>query len=597
MGRSEEIAPQQSTLEGPAYPAAEPPSQNSTDSAWVRIRRHKVVEWTLAYVAFGYAALHGVVMLRETFDWPALVPRLTTFVLLLAAPVAVTLAWYHGHRAQHRVGRSELAILVALLLVAGSALWLLARTERTHVATIAVAGSIPFVRPLGDKSIAVLPFLDMSEKKDQGYFSDGMSEELTDLLAQIPDLQVIARTSAFYFKGKQVTVADVAKTLGAANVLEGSVRRAGNTIRVTVQLIRADNDVHLWSNSYDRDAGDIFKVQDEIAAAVVGALRLRLLPAQQLKDPYRSDSPEAYDQFLLCRQLMRRGTLEDYRRAAAAARKAIALDPGYAAAYAALAMNETNAAGYTNDAAGYERARAAAERAISLAPQLAAAYRARASVRLARLDFPGGRSDAERDLALAPGDSRAQNTYAYMLAIFGNLPEAIAAANKAIELDPLNGDAWLNLGNYLTARRDFPAAHRALERSLAISPDDDVIPYALGILDLTEGRPTDALAEFHKSIEAVSQMGEATVAYTQGDREKSERALEQLIAKHASDSVYQVAEVYAWRGEKDKAFEWLERAYQQHDSGIEMITYDPLLNGLRTEPRYGAMLKKVKLVE
>jgi TolB-like protein/Flp pilus assembly protein TadD len=447
-----------------SHPAApKVPEPPSAATIWDRIKRHKVVEWTVAHIAFGYASLHGAEMLRDAFEWSPAVPRLTFFALALGLPIAITLAWYHGHRAQHRVSRAELATLVALLLLAWSALWFLARTGRAHVAAGVVAESIPFAKPLGDKSIAVLPFVDMSEKRDQEYFSDGLSEELIDLLTQIHDLQVIARTSSFFFKGKQTTIPDIAKMLGAANPLEGSVRRAGNTIRVTAQLIHADNGVHLWSNSYDRDLSDIFKVQDEIATAVVGALKAKLAPSRQPEDAERSENPEAYDQYLLGKQLNHRGKLEDYRRAVAADLKALALDPGYAAAYAVLSLNESHAATYINDAAGFGRARAAAERAISLAPQLAAGYRARAVARLFTLDFPGAQADEEKALTIASGDSRVQNDYGYVMATFGRLPDVIAAMNKAIALDPLNSDAWGNLGSYLTAQRDFPAARRALD--------------------------------------------------------------------------------------------------------------------------------------
>jgi TolB-like protein/Tfp pilus assembly protein PilF len=578
-------------------PSAATPDPPAAASIWDRVKRHKVVEWTLAYIAFGYAALHGAEMLRDAFEWSPAVPRLTFLALALGLPIAMTLAWYHGHRAQHRVSRTELATLAALLVLAGSALWLAARSERAHVAAGVVTNFIPIAKPLGEKSIAVLPFLDLSEKKDQEYFSDGLSEELIDLLAQTRDLQVIARTSSFYFKGKQVTISDIAKTLGAANILEGSVRKAANTIRVTAQLIRADDDVHLWSESYDRDIGDIFKVQDEIAAAVVGALKLKLLPAEQLKDPDRSDSQEAYNQFLLCRQLNRRGTLEDFRRATAAARKAIELDPGYAAAYAALAITETNVADYNNGATGYASALEAAEKSLSLAPQLVLGYRARAGVRLATFYFAEARADVEQALALAPGDGGAQALYGNVLATLGRLPEAIAAANKAIELDPINSAAWANLGLYLTARRDFPAARHALERSLAISPDDEITHNNLGSLDLIEGRLDDAMVEYHKSDEAIRQMGESMVAYTRGHEAKSQQELQQMIATHASDSAYQVAEVYAWRREEDKAFAWLQRAYQQHDEDLNIVTYDPFLDNLRADPRFAALLMKLKLSE
>jgi Tfp pilus assembly protein PilF len=303
--------------------------------------------------------------------------------------------------------------------------------------------------------------------------------------------------------------------------------------------------VHIWSESYDRDISEIFKVQDEVATAVVGALQLKLAPTRQPEDPERSDIPEAYNQYLLGKQLNHRGNLAGYRDAAAAHQKAIALDPGYAVAYAALSMNESSIALDTNDTADFERARVAAEKAISLSPETAAGYRARGALRLDTLDFLGGRADEEQALKLSPGDSRAQNDYGYTLAAFGRLDEAIATMRSAIELDPLNSTAWSNLGLYLTARRDFPAARSALERSLAISPNDDDIQPNLASLSLLEGRLEDATANFLKSPDGNRETGMALVAHSRGDERKSQHYLDELIANHASDYAYQIAEVYA----------------------------------------------------
>jgi serine/threonine protein kinase/tetratricopeptide (TPR) repeat protein len=452
-------------------------------------------------------------------------------------------------------------------------------------------------RPISEKSIAVLPFLDMSEKKDQGYFSDGLSEELITSLAQIHDLQVIARTSSFHFRNMRTPIAEIGSTLSVAHVLEGSVRRAGNTVRVTAQLIRADSGVPIWSQSYDRDVKDIFQVQDDIAAAVVAALKLKLLPTEGL-DPHRSDNPQAYDQYLLARQFGRRGNLEDIERAIAAYARAIALDPGFAAAYAGLSFTETAIANSTQDATRFSQARDAAEKALNLAPQLVDAYRARALFRLETLDFAGARADSEQALALAPGDSAVQSLYGVWIAAFGKIPQAITAMNKAIELDPLNGYAWANVGLFLTESRDYAAARRALERALAITPSSDAFHFALGQLDMLQGKLTDALAEFQKQRdEGVRRMGDAMIEHASGHEKQSLQALKELIAKRAGDMAYQVGDVYAWRGDKDKAFEWLERAYQQRDSGLNGIAYDPLLAGLQDDPRYGALLKKLELSE
>ena len=242
----------------------------STISIWDRIKRHKVVEWTLAYVAFGYALLHGVQMLRETFEWPLLVPRLTVAALVLGAPIAVTLAWYHGHRARHRVSGQELSILIALLVVAGSVLWWVSRNTHERVPSVAAGSTATFNPPA--HSIAVLPFVDMSEKHDQEYFADGMAEEILDILAKIPQLTVIGRTSSFQFKGHTEDLRAIGEKLRAAYIVEGSVRKTAARIRVTGQLIDARSGAHLWSDSYDRDFGDVLTLQDEIATSIARAM-------------------------------------------------------------------------------------------------------------------------------------------------------------------------------------------------------------------------------------------------------------------------------------------------------------------------------------
>jgi serine/threonine protein kinase/cytochrome c-type biogenesis protein CcmH/NrfG len=449
--------------------------------------------------------------------------------------------------------------------------------------------------PVSEKSIAVLPFLDMSEKQDQGYFSDGLAEELISSLAQIHDLQVIARTSSFHFRGQQVPIGQIASTLRVANVLEGSVRRADNTVRVTAQLIRADSGRPLWSQTYDRDVKDIFQVQDEIAAAVVAALKLKLLPTPGV-DPHRSDNPEAYNQYLLARQYGRRGNLEDIERAVTAYRQAIALDPNYAAAYAGLSFAETAIANSTQDSARFTEARDAVEKALTLNPLLVDAYRARALFRLETLGFAGARADSEQALALAPGDSAVQSLYGVQNAAFGRIAPAITAMNKAIELDPLNGFAWANVGLFLTVNRDYDAARRALNRALAISPSNDSFHFALAQVDMLEGRLADAQTEYEKQGgEGVRQMGHAMTEHVNGHERESQQALAELIAHHANDMAYQVADVYAWLGDPDKAFEWLERAYLQRDSGLSGVAYDPLLAGLQNDVRYRALLKKLGL--
>ena len=582
-----------------------PATNEPPDSFLARIRRHKVVEWTLAYVAFGYALLHTVEMLGEAFEWPLLVPRLTVFGLVLGSPVAVTLAWYHGHRARHRVSGPELSILIVLLLIAGSVMWWLSRNSHERVASAPVAiantavSSTPATASFNPPahSIAVLPFVDMSEKHDQGYFSDGLSEELIDMLTKVPDLRVPARTSSFYFKDKSEDIATIAQRLHVANVLEGSVRKSGNALRVTAQLIRADNGYHLWSETYDRELKDVFKVQDDIAGAVVTALKVHLLPTQTAAQAeLRTANIEAYNQYLQGRQSFNRGDAEGYRQAVAAFSAATTLDPRYAPAYAALALAQFWLADTEADETGFQRALAAANKAVALAPGLGSGYAARGIVRASHsFDFAGGKADLDEAVALSPGDADVLHRSAVMLATFGNLPAAIARERQAFELDPLSAEICMRLAFFLVANQQLAEARPLYEKALAIAPNSIRARFNLGQLDLLENRPEQALAAFRQiENKAFSLTGQAMAEYSLGHADASQRFLNQLIAM---DDAVNVAQVYAWRGENDHALEWLERGYAKRDISLTWIKILPEWRGLRSDARYMALLRKMNLAE
>jgi serine/threonine-protein kinase len=448
-------------------------------------------------------------------------------------------------------------------------------------------------------SIVVLPFVDMSERKDQEYFSDGLSEELIELLLKTPGLRVIPRTSSFYFKGKTERLETIAAQLHVANVLEGSVRKSGNRLRITAQLVRADTSEHLWSETYDRELRDVFQVQDEIAGAVVSALQIKLAVAQQAPYTHRTSNLEAYNQYLLGRQFFRRATVDGFRRAAAAFRKAVELDPHYAAAYAELAVAESFAADTGDEAAAQQRALAAADKAVELAPDQAAPYATRGYMRVRRTwDWHGAEADFEKALALDAGNSEIQSQYAVLLSALGRLPEAVAAAKKATELDPLSAWAWTSLTLYLIESQQFAAGHEALRRLITILPEAEFPLSWLGILQLREGKATEALATFRSlSEEGLRVSGVAMAEHTLGHAKESQQALDQLIAKGGQAGAYTYAEIYAWRGEKDKAFEWLDRAYQQHDSNMSDFRNDATLTSLHGDPRFAALLRKMNLPE
>jgi TolB-like protein len=449
-----------------------------------------------------------------------------------------------------------------------------------------------------EKSIAVLPFVDMSEKKDQEYFSDGLSEELLDLLAQVPDLRVAARTSSFFFKGKAEDVAAIGQKLRVAHVLEGSVRKAGGTIRVTAQLIRTDNGYHIWSKTYDRDVKDIFKVQDEISGAVVDALKVQLLSSRPLTSHHQTDNTEAYSQYLLGNQLRLRDTPESNEQARAAYQKAIALDPNYGAAYGGLADAEWRLADQrTNNPDDYARAAAAAEKAIALAPDAPEGYWARGQLRYVYYyDWSGAQADFEKALALDPSFGPAAVARAQLLGTLGKVPEAIGALRQIIARDPLSGLAWRRLGGLLLDSNRLTEVPEAIERIRAIAGDDHAKLLSADLY-LAQGRWQQALADYRSQnyFPGWRLIGGAMAEHSLGDANESQHLLEEAIGTYGDALSYQYAMVCAWRGDKDAAFHWLERGYQIHDGGLTYLRHDWILTSLHGDPRYAALLKKLNL--
>jgi len=474
--------------------------------------------------------------------------------------------------------------------------------ETVRQATEAALSSVPLngvpLNGVPEKSIAVLPFVDMSEKKDQEYFSDGLAEELLDLLAQVPDLRVPARTSSFYFKGKQATVAEIAKALGVAHVLEGSVRKDHGTVRVTVQLIRTDNGYNVWSKTYDRDLKDIFKVQDEIANAVVAALKIQLLPTQHLVSAYTTTSADAHDAFLLGWQLHFLADADADRRAIAAFHKALAADPDYAPAYVGLGMATISSASDLGgmDAPLFQESMDYVDRAIKLAPELSIAYSARGIFRLEHLDWSGAQADIAQAVMLDPRDSQAQRYLSRYLASQGLLTEAVAASRRAIEIDPLDVYALQNLAKFLRASADYAGARETLHRAREISPRSWELFYDSGLVELLDGHAAEALAASRQiSLEGHRWTLEAMARHSLGQTEEARRLTADLIKKRGLSQPYAIALVFAWCGETDRAFEWLSRAYAAHDDRMEDVKYEPLLAPLRTDPRYQALLRTMNL--
>jgi TolB-like protein/Tfp pilus assembly protein PilF len=448
-----------------------------------------------------------------------------------------------------------------------------------------------------EKSIAVLPFADMSAQKDQEYFSDGLAEALIDMLTQVRDLRVAARTSSFWFKGKSDDIASIALKLRVAHILEGSVRKAGNTIRVTVHLIRADDGYHVWSKTYDRDIEDIFKVQDEIAGIVVEALIARLQPPKGMVNPHRTANLEAYEQYLLGKHFhyYRRG--DSPHRALAALRSALSLDPNYAAAHALLAITMADQIMVRGDPfrENVSQAIEAAEKAVALAPSFGEAYSARSFVRSnIQWDWNGAQADIETALRLDPRSETTQRRHAVLLASMGRIPQALAAAKLATEIEPLDVTSWSLLGQSYCAAGQFGEGQRALKHGLGLSPGSIMITLWLALSQLATAQTIEALETNSKQqYEPWRWMVLAAAEYILGHAQESQRVMDEMIAKYGQRSPYAIAIACVWCGQIDNAFEWLERAYQQRDAAIAQIQAVIGLSELRKDPRYNELLLKM----
>ena len=496
-------------------------------------------------------------------------------------------------------------VSLALLGFAADRLWLSGHRAAATPATTPVAPAPPAVPAsptIPEKSVAVLPFVDMSAKKDQEYFADGLSEELIDMLARVPDLRVPARTSSFYFKEKQVTLTEIAKALRVANVLEGSVRESGNRLRITAQLVRADNGYHLWSETYDRQLDDIFKIQDEIATAVVKALKISLLNSAALRVAPPTTSSEAYTLYVQARALLLHGTPADAARAADCLERAIQLDPKYAPAWARLTQARTfqYEMGLLSFAQAREEARRSAQQALELDPNLAAAHLSMARVhRFFDWNWDAAGAQIQRARQLDPGDADALRWAGIQAEGMGHVTEAIDLFQQAVDLDPLDGANYALLGEANLAIDRYAPADFAFRRAVELAPARGFgADVGHGQVLLATDQAAAALTLFEQLEDAGDrEWGKAMAYFALGRKAESDTAVANLESNFAETRTYQIARVHAYRREIDQAFKWLDRAYQKRDPDLAMIKADSFMRTLRNDHRYGALLRKVNLPE
>ena len=439
--------------------------------------------------------------------------------------------------------------------------------------------------PAPGPSIAVLPFTNLSPDKGQEYFSDGLSEELLNLLAKVPQLQVTARTSSFSFKGKEVAIPEIARQLHVTHVLEGSVRRVADKVRITAQLIDAATDKHVWSEIYDRKLDDVFAIQDEIAADVVKQLKVKILGAAPKTRP---TDPEAYALYLQALQLTRKRSPEGFAQGEALLRRALEIDPKYVPAWSHLAatvVNEVTIGARSMDQA-FPEARAAATKALEIDPGYARAHASLGSLAIFEDDIPAAARSFERALVL--GNSSA------VLKGLGRLNEAIALDEAVVRRDPVNTSFIFNLASAQNWAGRYDQAIGSLRAVQTLNPGFAGSHLVYGEALLGKGDAAGALAEIQKEAhEAFRMIGLPMAYHALGKKADSDAALAALIAKYGKDALYDVAYIYAYRGEADRAFEWLDKAAAAHDTSFILLLVENLFTNIHSDPRWLPFLRKL----
>jgi TolB-like protein/Flp pilus assembly protein TadD len=464
--------------------------------------------------------------------------------------------------------------------------------------------SKPAGRAATANSIAVLPLANESGDSKEQYFSDGISEDLITALSQFPGLKVIGRTSAFQFRDSKEDSRSIGAKLGVAHLLEGSVRRSGEVVRVSAELISTEDGSAQWSERYDRPYKDLFALQDEITRAVAGALKTRLLPGENAS--LQSERPpsgnlEAYNAMLEGKHYLARSTEADTRKAIERFSLATQLDARYALAWSLVSRSWAYLAAVYLDVLpaqeAYAKARAAARTSLTLAPDLAVAHVAQGYLLWnADFDWRGAEAEFRRALELAPGDSDAKAHLGGVLATLGQTEKAVELTGQALAADPLHA-RWYNwLSNYLLGLGRLEEAKQAARKAIELQPSAVSWYTTLAMIEIQRGNATAALSAAQQEVPGYWQDAALAMARQIGDdHAAAEAALRRLIERDANSAAFQVADVYAIRKDANETFEWLERAWSNRDPGIQYLLYDPFIGHFKGDPRFAAFCRKVGL--
>ena len=584
---------------------------------FAELKRRNVYKVAITYAVVAWLLIQAASILLPTFEAPAWVMKAFVVLLAFGFVISVMISWAfeatpEGLKRTKDVSpemslpswsaRKFAAFIISLALIAaGLFAFQFLRpvgTSRRDVRQIEEGRPGGAFLPISQKSIAVLPLLNESGDPKDEYFSDGLSEELIAALAQIRELKVIGRSSSFRFKDRKEESKTIGEKLGVSTLLEGTVRKQGERVRIVAELINAADGIELWTRTFDRELKDIFAVQQEIAAAVASSLKMTLLGANQRP---ATDSAtrniEAHNAYLLGHYHFERRNIEDYRKAVAHYDEAIRLDPEYALAYAERSEAWTLIGDLSGESkTAWPKARSDAEHAVAIAPTLAEAHGALGWVRFfVEWKFAEGLEELRRAKELSPANPTANDLLGRVLPYLGKLDEAEAQARQAVELDPL-GFTQNNLARILWFKGKNDEADKVARRVAELQPTAASSRRWQVLIAVQRRDGETALREAQSEPdEGYRRFLIALAHYVRRDRNAADAALSELIQYGRDTLAYQIAEVYAVRADTDKAFEWLQISYDNHDTGTLAILVDPLLHGLRDDPRYKALVAKLGL--
>jgi len=568
------------------------------------LKRRNVPRIAAFYAAAGWLVVQIATQVLPVFEMPTWMMRVVVVAVVLGFPCALLFAWFYeltpeGLKRESEVDRSEstarssgrkldrwiIGILAAAVVV------LLANQFVPHRNRTDSALA---------KAIAVLPLANDTGDPANEYFSDGLSEELISALAQIKELRVIARTSSFHFKNTNEESKVIGAALGVGYLLEGSVRKSADRARIAVNLVRVVDGVNAWSQIYDRNLPDIFAIQAEIAQSVAGALKVTLLgDGGKNPDAPSNQNYDTYTAYLQGRFYEQRYTAADLRKAIDYYDAAVRSDPHYGLAYAALSKSWWALGDITgeNVAEANRKAREAAERAVAEEPNLADGHSALGQI-LVSVDRNAKAAEASyrRAAALAPASVEPKIGLASVIADFGQIEEAVELLQEAVRLEPLTANAHFDLARLLTSLGHYDEAAKSARRAIELQPGGAGTWEMLALVEAKRGDGEAALkAAAQETDPDWRAYAMALAQQARGDKAAADAALNALIAGHSDDMSFQIATVYAFRGDADKTFEWLDQAYEKQDPGVMAIIDNPFTQDLRSDPRFAAFCKKVGL--